>query len=118
ALAGWSLPRVIAHNEHASTYFLTVSQGVLIVVVAILLFALSTSYVNRGPLIRVFLFILSLELFVNFLAPSFYKFGSLASREWNPYAGAPYINFLQAHNKGLYRIFGRQVILLPNWAGA
>ena len=30
----------------------------------------------------------------------------------------PYLNFLQAHNRGLYRIFGRKDVLLPNWAGA
>ena len=27
ALAGWSLPRVIAHKDHAFVYFLNVSRG-------------------------------------------------------------------------------------------
>ena len=45
-------------------------------------------------------------------------FSTLPPRDRNPYAGAPYLDFLQAHNKGLYRIFGRQAVLFPNWAGA
>ena len=118
ALAGWSLPHVIAHKDYAFVYFLTVIAGVLVVVGAISLFALSTSFVEKRPLTWGFLGFLSLELFLNFLAPSFYIFNTVASRDWNPYAGAPYLDFLQAHNKGLYRIFGRQSVLYPNWAGA
>jgi hypothetical protein len=118
ALAGWSLPRVIAHKDYAFIYYLTVIAGVLIVVGAISLFALSNSFNDRGPLTWVFLGFLSLELFLNFLAPSFYMFNTLPSRDWNPYAGAPYLDFLHARNKGFYRIFGRQAVLFPNWAGA
>jgi hypothetical protein len=117
ALAGWSLPRVIALKDYAFVYYLTVTAGILIVVGAISLFALSTSFVDRRRLSWVFLVFLSLELFLNFLAPSFYMFSTLPSRDRNPYAGAPYLDFLQAHNKGLYRIFGRQTVLFPNWAG-
>jgi hypothetical protein len=116
-LAGWSLPRVLAHKDHAFIFYLTVIAGVLIVVVAISIFAVSTCFIDRRPFTWVFLGFLSFELLFNFLAPTYYIFSTLPSRNWNPYGGAPYIDFLRTHNKELYRIFGRQAVLYPNWAG-
>src|SRR5262249_27427613 len=34
------------------------------------------------------------------------------------YAGAPYIDFLRARNKDQSRVFAREWVLYPNWAGA
>jgi hypothetical protein len=118
ALAGWSLPRIMALKDHAFVYYLTVIAGILIIFGAIALFALSVFLNDRRPLTWVFLCYLSLELFLNFLAPTFYIFDNLPSRDRDPYAGAPYLDFLRAHDQGFIRVFGRQGVLYPNWAGA
>ena len=55
---------------------------------------------------------------LNFLAPSFYLFDSLVSARADPYEGAPYVKFLGEQSKGHERIFAREGLLFPNWAGA
>jgi hypothetical protein len=66
-----------------------------------------------------FVGLLSAELFCNFILPNFYLSNALApSDKFNPYQGAPYINFLRSRNPEGYRVFGRDKILYPNWSGA
>jgi hypothetical protein len=61
--------------------------------------------------------LLCAELFFDFAYPNFYH-GKLAPADkYDPYAGAPYIAFLQQRNKNYDRVFGRDGILYPNWAG-
>ncbi|HOV80010.1 MAG TPA: YfhO family protein, partial [Bacillota bacterium] len=69
----------------------------------------------RLPLI--FTAALSAELFSNFIIPSFYSLNKLPDQNADPYAGAPYIEFLQENNTGNFRVFGRENVLYPNWAG-
>jgi hypothetical protein len=112
-MAGRSLPRALEHKDFAFVFYLTLLAGTLIVLGACVLFVLPA-----GPLLgAAFVGAVSLELFLNFLAPSFYLFSSLPSVKANPYNGAPYIQFIRARNSDHSRVFGREGVLYPNWAG-
>ncbi len=61
--------------------------------------------------------LLSLELTLSYIVPTYYLFNRLARSTSNPFAGAPFIDFLKSH-VGDYRIFARDGVLMPNWASA
>lgn len=82
-----------------------------------------TEGVSPGPsappkLATCILVLLTVELSLNYITPVYYMFNELPSRANNPYVGAPYIKFLQAHREGSYRAFGRDGVLMPSWASA
>src|SRR4029077_13852505 len=72
----------------------------------------------RRCLLRGAVALLSLELLLNFLVPSFYLLSSLAPRSADPYRGAPYVDFIRAANIDHSRIFARNGVLFPNWSSA
>jgi hypothetical protein len=55
------------------------------------------------------------ELEGNYILPVYYVVGRLVTKDRNPYAGAPFIDFLKSKRSDYYRVFGRGV-LFPNWA--
>lgn len=115
ALAGWSLPRVLASPAFSFIYYLTVAAGVLLIAAAaaLLLIPRLRPWMARG-----FFALLTAELFLSCLAPTFYLFNHLPSARRDPYAGAPYIDFLKQQDRDHYRLFARDGVLYPNWAGA
>jgi hypothetical protein len=62
------------------------------------------------------LILLTAEALLNFIIPLYHVFNKLPLRADNPYVGAPYVDFLKRHDDGLSRIFGRNGVLVPNWA--
>lgn len=114
ALAGWSLPRVSGLGKLGLVYYLNLLAGVLVIAVVLLLMIIRTAqrWWTWG-----FVGLLTLELCFNFLVPSFYLFNTLPSTQRNPYCGAPYIDFIKAHDSKNFRVFGREGNLYPNWAG-
>jgi hypothetical protein len=114
ALAGWSLSRVVAEVKvHAFVYYLNVLAGVLVVLAATVL--LSSGHRSKWTAWAL-LALLSTELTCNFIVPCFYMFSSLPFAKINPYAGAPYLDFLKERNDNHDRVFGRENLLYPNWA--
>jgi hypothetical protein len=114
ALAGWSLSRMADVKVHAFVYYLSVLAGILVVLAATVLLLSGhrfkwTAWALLG--------LLSAELTCNFIVPCFYMFGSLPSAKMDPYAGAPYVDFLRARNDSHDRVFAREELLYPNWAG-
>ncbi len=101
-------------------FYLSVAAGVLAVTGIVLLAWLATR--SSGPrriwLMRSLVAALSLELLFNFLIPSFYLLSRLPPATANPYAGAPYVDFLKARNLDHARVFGREKELYPNWSAA
>lgn len=115
ALAGWSLSRVVAEVKvHTFVYYLNVLAGVLVVLAATVLLS---SWRRSKWTAWALLGLLSAELTCNFILPSFYMFSSLPPATINPYAGAPYLDFLRERNDSHDRVFGRDDLLFPNWAG-
>jgi hypothetical protein len=64
------------------------------------------------------IFLLTAELLGNFIVPMFYHFTFMAPDTANPYAGAPYVRFLQRHSDDYFRVFARDYLLYPNWSSA
>jgi hypothetical protein len=115
ALAGWSLSRVVTEVKvHAIVYYVNVLAGVLVALAATVLLSLGR---RSKWAVWALLGLLSAELTCNFILPSFYMFSSLPSVTINPYAGAPYLDFLRERNDSHDRVFGRDELLYPNWAG-
>jgi hypothetical protein len=59
---------------------------------------------------------MALELSFNYVVPVYYLYNNLPDRSENPYAGAPYIQFLKTQILRYERVFGRNGALYPNWA--
>ena len=116
ALAASLIPQLNAHSVLFSAYYFALLGGALVILGAIWLS--STQREDPGFLAGSFLGLLVVELSFNFLAPSFYLFNSLVSAGANPYEGAPYVKFLGERNRDHERIFAREGLLYPNWAGA
>ena len=114
ALAGWSLPHVLELKNYAFVYYLIVLSGILVVLAAVFLLTVPP----RWPwLAWSFFGLLTVELCLNFIVPSFYLFNHLPSVRRSPYAGAPYIDFISKRDRDHYRVFAREGVLYPNWAG-
>src|SRR5205807_3123678 len=53
-----------------------------------------------------------------FIVPCFYLLGPLPPARADPYAGAPYIDFIRGQNTDYSRVFARESFLYPNWSSA
>src|SRR5205085_11054224 len=101
-------------------FYVSVACGVAAVLVITLLTRLGrrASGARRALLLRAIVVLLSAELLVNFIVPSFYLLSSLPIAKADPYQGAPYIDFLRARNSDYSRVFARELLLYPNWSSA
>ncbi len=119
--AGWYLPEVMRLKLRlAAFYFMSIVMGVglLLFTVASVLLILKGLPEKRPWLLRGLVGLLSLELLFNFILPCFYLFGSFPPAKADPYAGAPYIGFIQGLNVDHSRIFARENFFHPNWSSA
>lgn len=114
-LAGFSLPNLLGHRAFAFVYLLVLLSGICVVAAA--LFLLNVP-MRRSSLTWSFFALLTVELCVNFIVPSFYLFHHLPSAQRSPYVGAPYLDFMQKTELNHNRVFAREGLLYPNWAGA
>jgi len=62
--------------------------------------------------------LLTAEMACNYVYPVYYAMTSSASADANPYQGAPYIDDLKTSIGAHERVFGRDGILHPDWAGS
>jgi hypothetical protein len=63
--------------------------------------------------------ILSIELGFNYIYPVYYDLSSLSAQAYNPYRGAPFVDFLKRRTEADHaRVFGREGFLYPNWSSA
>jgi hypothetical protein len=116
-LAGFSLPRVLALKQDFHIFFRALVGGTLVIVAAAAWLALASRQRMRRWLAPGLLGLLIVELSFEFFLPSFYICNELPSQAANPYAGASYISFLHARDADYSRIFARENVLYPNWAG-
>src|SRR5947209_6540975 len=121
-LAGLHLPDLRSSGaKYANVFFyFSLASGVL-VIIAVAFGAWMTERVSRPRRILLLgglVVLLGLELTFNFILPSFYILNKLPPAAASPYAGAPYIHFLNTQNKDHARVFGRENVLYPNWSAA
>jgi hypothetical protein len=97
-------------------YFVSMALGVCLAIGVTLyaVFAMRGSSARSRWLARGLVGVLSVELLANFILPCFYLIGSFPPARADPYAGAPYIGFIEGHA----RIFAREGFLYPNWSAA
>ena len=101
-------------------YFGSMALGVCLVVGVTLctMVAQRTSSASNPWFARALVGLLSAELLANFILPCFYLIGSFPPARADPYAGAPYIGFIQGINTERARVFAREGLLYPNWSAA
>jgi hypothetical protein len=89
-----------------------------IAVPAILMFGVALTLVFSGRRLAVILVaLLTAEMWMSFIAPTYYWFNRLPHQTRNPYLGAPYIDVLKKQ-AGYDRVFARDSLLFPNWPAA
>jgi hypothetical protein len=64
------------------------------------------------------LILLAAEMAASYVDPVYYFLSSSAGNDTDPYRGAPYIDYLKAGMGAHERVFGRDGILHPDWAGS
>jgi hypothetical protein len=120
ATAGWYLGQVVALQSILAKVFyfssVALGLGLLFVTVSLTWLVQRASFEQRPWLLRGFAGLLSLELLATFILPAFYLMTSLPPLRADPYAGAPYIGFIQGRNADYSRIFAREDFLYPNWS--
>jgi len=121
-IAAISLPAVLAAKAAPHEFYLSLGGAVAVLFAATLLM-LGSYMPERGPrstnwLAGSLLLLLTCELTGNYIFPVYYLLTRSATDDANPYRGAPYIGFLKSNTPANERVFGRDGILYPNWAGS
>jgi hypothetical protein len=121
ALAASYFPEVRAPATRYPVFFyLSIACGIALAVTAAALcwIAQRRSDWLRSVALNAIVGLLAAELLCNFLMPSFYLLTTLPPNKADPYAGAPYIDFIRARNADYSRVFARESFLYPNWSSA
>lgn len=114
----FSLPAVLAAKAQPHEFYMSLAGGgaVLFAAALVLLGPDRPAAANWLPFALVML--LAGEMAGDYIYPVYYALTSSASDERNPYRGAPYIDYLKAGIQAHERVFGREGILHPDWAGS
>lgn len=121
-IAALSLPAVIASQAPPHQFYLSLAGAAAVLFAATLLLLASHAPAHGAPaprsLAAALLLLLLCELAGNYIFPVYYLLTRSASDDANPYRGAPYIAFLKSNLSANERVFARDGILYPNWAGS
>jgi hypothetical protein len=121
-IAAGSLPVVLATKAEPHAYYLSLEGAAAVLFVAsVLLLGSSTPEPDARKanwLAVPLLALLMCEMAGNYIYPVYYWMTRSATDDTNPYRGAPYIGFLKSNIAANERVFGRDGILYPNWAGS
>jgi len=114
----FSLPQVLAAKAQPHGFYLSLAGAgaVLFAAAVILLGPARPATAKWLPAALVML--LAAEMAGNYIYPVYYVLTRSTSVDANPYRGAPYIDYLKAGIRAHERVFGREGILHPDWAGS
>jgi hypothetical protein len=115
-----SLSSYIPKADVGLPFYTWVIYGLAGLVVLTLLFVLARTATGRRFRLAAASAIglaVTVELLCNYIYPAYYLYNDLPTSTYNPYAGGAYIRFLQ-QQRSMYRVFGREAMLYPNWAAA
>lgn len=109
---------VAAELAHAAFYYGSIIGGLAALIIAITLAYLATLSVKfRRPAASLLAGLVVLEVAASYIVPTFWL-GPAPNTQVNPYAGAPYVTYLQNVTKPEdTRFLGIGGLLYPNWAG-
>jgi hypothetical protein len=114
----FSLFPVLAAKAAPHEYYMSlVGAGGVLFVTALVLIGPSRPGSGRW-LPATLVILLAAEMAGNYIYPVYYFLTSSAADEADPYRGAPYIDYLKAGIAAQERVFGREGILHPDWAGS
>ncbi len=89
--------------------------AVSLAAVTLFLFLFRKEKHSWAPLLL--LVFLCAELFLNYIFPCLYSVNKIPPARYSPYQGASYVDFLETKTSDGSRVFGREGVLFPNWAG-
>jgi hypothetical protein len=115
-----SLTAVLGANAETHPFYLSLGGAAAVLFVAAVLLLGPETLDGRKArwLAGSLLALLACELAGNYVYPVYYVATQSATDAANPYRGAPYIGFLKSNIAAHERIFGRDGILHPDWAGS
>jgi len=114
----FSLLPVLAAKANAHEYYLSLAGAGAVLFLAAVVLLGPARPASGAWLSAALLSLLTAEMAGNYIYPVYYVLTSSASDDANPYRGAPYIDFLKAGTGAHERVFGREAILHPAWAGS
>jgi len=120
-IAAVSLPAVLGAKAEPHEFYLSLGGAAAVLFVATVLLLGSDTQERDARKERwvagSLLVLLTCELAGNYIYPVYYLTTRSATDATNPYRGAPYIGFLKSNIAANERVFGRDGILHPAWAG-
>ena len=118
AALAFSLSAVLAAKAQPHVFYLSLAgAGAILFLAALVLLGPARPASGRW-LPAALLTLLTAEMAGNYIYPVYYVLTRSASDDANPYRGAPYIDYLKAGIGAHERVFGREGILHPDWAGS
>jgi hypothetical protein len=113
----FSLPPVLAANARLLEFYVSIAGAGAVLFLAALVLLGTSRPASKKWLPAALVTLLTLEMAGNYIYPVYYVLTSSAGDDANPYRGAPYVGYLKAGIGAQERIFGREGILHPGWAG-
>ncbi|HZS56043.1 MAG TPA: YfhO family protein [Bryobacteraceae bacterium] len=110
-------------DEHIDPSIPTWSLGCSVIAIFLLLAATAfRSHARTEKMYGYFPYVvavlLTAELCLSFVVPIYYLFNPVVRDSANPFAGAPYIEYLKRYANFTYRVFSPDNSLYPNWASS
>ena len=114
----FSLPQVLAAKAQPHGFYLSLAgAGAVLFAAAVILLGPARPATGKW-LPAALVMLLAAEMAGNYIYPVYYVLTRSTSVDANPYRGAPYIDYLKAGIRAHERVFGREGILHPDWAGS
>lgn len=114
----FSLPAVLAAKAQPNEFYVSLIGAGAVLFVAALVLLGPARPASRAWLPAALVILLAAEMAGNYIYPVYYGLTSSARDDANPYRGAPYIDYLKSRVAAHERVFGRDGILHPDWAGS
>lgn len=118
AAAMLSWPVIVTAKVPPNVYYLSLAgAGGMLFLAAVLLLG-PAKPATRAWMPAALLIVLTADMAGQYVYPVYYVLTRSASDESDPYRGAPYIDYLKSRTISHERVFGRNGILHPGWAGS
>jgi hypothetical protein len=113
-----SWPKVTTAKVPPNVYYLSLAGAGGILFLAAVLLLGPAKPAARAWMPAALLALLTTDMAGQYIYPVYYVQTRSARDDSNPYRGAPYIDCLMTRTEGCERVFGRDGILHPGWAGS
>jgi hypothetical protein len=118
AALAFSLFPVLAAKAQPHVFYMSLAGAGAVLFLAALVLLGPSRPASKTWLPAAMVILLAAEMAGHYVYPVYYFLTSSASDDTDPYRGAPYIDYLKARIGDRERVFGRDGILHPDWAGS